>query len=102
MLKKRERSACQPLTLIFAALIGCACVLAASAQTGTSSADADRLSIEGDIPGHPIRVPTLLLRQLKKDLGESEYLPKTVDLLARQLKIKKLSLADPRAAMSTR
>jgi hypothetical protein len=40
--------------------------------------------------------------QLKKDLGDSGYFPKTVDLLAQQLEVEKLSLVDPRNANSTR
>jgi hypothetical protein len=102
MVRKRARSVCQPPTVMFATLIGLAWVLAASAQTGALRADPDRVPIEGDIRGHPISVPTVLLVQLKKDLGDNEYLPKTVDLLARRLKIEKLSLVDPRSAMSPR
>ncbi len=52
------------------------------------------------MPGRPIRVPTVLLVRLKKDLGEGEYLPKTLDLLAQGLKAQALSLVNPRSATS--
>jgi hypothetical protein len=101
MFKNCESSVYRPGTVTFAMVIGLASVMAASAQTGATGADPNRLPIER-WGGPPIGVPTVLLMQLKKDLGDSEYVPKTVDLLAQQLKVEKLSLVDPRNANSTR
>lgn len=93
------------LARTFATFIGLAWAVAASAQTGVLATVPDRLAIE-EVPGRSISMPTVLLMQLKKDLekdlGESEYLPKTVELLARALTAQKLSLVDPRSAMSAR
>ena len=73
-----------------------------TAQTAALKPDAERVLVDAVIPGHPIGVPKVLLSQLKKDLGNDEFLPKTVDLLARQLNTEKLSLVDPRGVRSSR
>jgi hypothetical protein len=102
MFKNCERSVYRPATVTFAIVIGLASVTAASAQKGTPGADPNRVPVEQRLGGAPIGVPTLLLVQLKKDLGESEGLPKTVALLAHELEVEKLSLVDPRNASSPR
>ena len=102
MFKNCERSVYRPRTVAFAMVIGLASVIAASAQTSAPGADPNRVLIKARGAGPPIGVPTVLLMQLKKDLGDSEDLPKTVDLLAQQLQVQKLSLVDPRSANSTR
>jgi hypothetical protein len=102
MVKTRGRFVGPPLTAIFVTLMGLARVLAASAQTGASSVDADRVLIDSNIPRHPVSVPAVLLVQFKKDLGDGEYIPETLNLLAAQLTIQKLSLIDSRSALSPR
>lgn len=96
MVKTRRR----PHSVRFATAFWLAWVLIASAQTGAPRADPDRVPVDGDTPGHPIGVPTVLLVQLKKDLGDSEFIAKTVDVFAQQLTTAKLSLVDPRSVMS--
>ena len=68
---------------------------------GALKPDADRVPVEV-VPGRSIGIPRALLDELKKDLGTDESLPKTVDRLAQQLTTERLSLADPRSAMSDR
>lgn len=71
MFKNSERSGYWPRTVAFATVIGLASVIAASAQTSAPGADPNRVSIEASGAGRPIGVPTVLLVQLKKDLGDS-------------------------------
>lgn len=86
----------------FTTLIGCACAMAAgvAAQTGAPIALPDRIAIESDVPGPSISVPTVLLVRIKKDLGEGEFMPKTLKLLAQGLTVRALSIVNPRSATS--
>lgn len=77
-------------------------VIFGSAQTSAPGADPNRVYIEASGAAPPVGVPTVLLVQLKKDLGESDDFPKTVDLLAQQIQVQKLALVDPRNTNSTR
>ena len=91
------------ITFTVISLSICTLVSVASAQArGALTPEPERVLIAVAIPGHPIGVPRILVQQLKKDLGDDEFLPKTIDLLAQQLTVEKLSLVDPRSAASGR
>ena len=69
--------------------------------TGALKPDSDRVPVEV-VPGRSIGVPRALIGQLKTDLGSDESLPKTVDRLAQQLTVERLSLVDRRSVKPRR
>jgi len=76
--------------------------LAAGHVHAVQAPESDRLLIASVGSNSPIAVPRILVAQLQKDLGDDEFVPKTLEGIAGQLTAEKLSLVDPARAVANR